>query len=439
MMRFPEDIEPVYLHPHATANAALTLYEGPVAIDGAAGTGALMMRMLPSPQLTLEAELAGVNVHAPRGRLKADVMGHTADFLVTRKRLRMGAASSTTLGGPISSFEKGDGTDLRDVGFQIVNFENFMTPGAYTAPVYGYPPHVATLRHGGWRVSLTAVAKDTEAFNSLKETGGYTFTHLGRVEREDGSPFAAVDARDILNALRLFLSFARGALCSVPIVWGTGHDGRVVWEQWLSSPVDPWKGRDTWFDELHGNLLAELFGAFAELKAHADLGEAFGLALHWYLRCNTRAGGMEGAIILGLTALDLLGALLVVDRVGTMTAANYDALSARFKLESLLDAMKVPLHVPGHTKLADLASFASANSWQNAAHALAEMRHGFVHSNLRRRKVALSAPNLALFGAWQLSLWYQELALLCLLQHRGEYRNRITAAWHGETEKVPWI
>ena len=53
-----------------------------------------------------------------------------------------------------------------------------------------------------------------------------------------------------------------------------------------------------------------------------------------------------------------------------------------------------------------------------------------MHSNKKRRQVVLSAPNLATFQAWQLSLWYQELALLYLLNHQGEYRNRLTAsAW----------
>jgi hypothetical protein len=50
----------------------------------------------------------------------------------------------------------------------------------------------------------------------------------------------------------------------------------------------------------------------------------------------------------------------------------------------------------------------------------------------------LSASNLATFQAWWLSLWYQELALLYFLNHAGEYRNRITAEWVGNAEKVPW-
>jgi hypothetical protein len=57
----------------------------------------------------------------------------------------------------------------------------------------------------------------------------------------------------------------------------------------------------------------------------------------------------------------------------------------------------------------------------------AEIRHDYVRANPKRRKVVLSASKLAIFEAWQLSLWYQELALLYLLDRNGEYRNRMTA------------
>ena len=40
--------------------------------------------------------------------------------------------------------------------------------------------------------------------------------------------------------------------------------------------------------------------------------------------------------------------------------------------------------------------------------------------------------------ALQLSLWYQELALLRLLEYRGSYFNRTTASWVTQVEPVPW-
>jgi hypothetical protein len=72
--------------------------------------------------------------------------------------------------------------------------------------------------------------------------------------------------------------------------------------------------------------LSELSDAFAQTKADVDLGPPFSLALHWYQNSNIRAGGMEGAIILNLTALDLLGAMVVVDRAVVTSDGNYDKL-----------------------------------------------------------------------------------------------------------------
>ena len=145
---------------------------------------------------------------------------------------------------------------------------------------------------------------------------------------------------------------------------------------------------------------------------------------------------MEGAFVLGVTNLDLLAALVVVDKLKNRSASKFDGLKAREKLIALLQSLGVGLSVP--PGYADLAGFAAGNAWPDAAWTLTEMRHGYVHANPRRRKVVLSALNRATFEAWQLSLWYQELALLYLLDHSGEYQNRVTAESRGDVETVPW-
>ena len=129
--------------------------------------------------------------------------------------------------------------------------------------------------------------------------------------------------------------------------------------------------------------------------------------------------------------------MVVVDRAGVMSDSKYDKLVAKDKLAGLFDVLKVPNAIPA--KLRNLSVFAATNNWSTASETLAEIRHGYVHSNKKRRQVVLSAPNLATFEAWQLSLWYQELALLFLLGHHGEYRNRLTAEWLGQVENVPWV
>ena len=397
------NIGPLCLHPQATPNEPMSLHEGAVTLyhdrGPTHGTGTLVLRWFPTTGLQLECFACDVTLPGVGSQVRAAVADSTADVFVSSVKLNVkeGVSESRSVGW-VRSFETGDGGTLASIGFQVLNFSNFLTLGRTPASVFGFPPGVAGLEHAGWRVRLTAVEDSTKLFESLDEAGGYAFTHFGRVERSDGATFSAQDAEGVLLALTRFLSFARGAACSLPVRWGVDAGGAVVWQNWGSPVVDAWKGAQTWFDEHHGNLLSEIFPAFAALFLDPDLGVPFKLALHWYQECNKRAGGMEGAIILGLTALDLLGALIMVDRTTAISDAKYDKLSAAEKLAKLLQTIGVPPDIP--VQQSNLTAFAASNGWADATVALAEIRHGYVHANRKRRSVVLGASNLATFEAW---------------------------------------
>jgi hypothetical protein len=440
-MTLPSDIQPVYLHPQRAANEPVVLYEGAVVLrlgaDAATGTGELALSFLPSTGLRLAMEAASGPAPRAGDTVEAAVAGGVAQALVVLVQIgNEGGASFSRLEAGISRFETGASPDVRSIGFQVLNFPDFLTPGSKPAPAFGFPPKVADLEAAGWRVRLSAVENSRQTFKSLKETGGFAFTHLGLLERVDGRAFNATDGSAFLDTLAVFLSFARGAACSLPVRWGSDATGTVVWQCWGSPIVDAWRPTDNWFDEHHGSLLTDIFPGFYAASVDPDLAAPFRLALHWYQRSNMRAGGMEGAIILGVTNLDLLGGLVVVDRAGRMTDAKFDGLTSAEKLAELLATMKVAATFPA--KASELAAFAAATGWADTVVTLTETRHGYVHPNKRRRKVVLNAPNLATFYTWRLSLWYQELALLHLLGHRGIYRNRMKAEWRGEAEQVPW-
>ncbi len=134
----------------------------------------------------------------------------------------------------------------------------------------------------------------------------------------------------------------------------------------------------------------------------------------------------------------LLSALIVVDRLQLRSADTHDRLRAAAKLRDLLHALAIPLDIPArHTKLIAFAqkNRLSDSDTADSSAALVKFRHGFVHANERHREVVFSAEGkAATVDAWLLSLWYQELALLYLLDHQGTYRNRITSL----VERVPW-
>ena len=246
-------------------------------------------------------------------------------------------------------------------------------------------------------------------------------------------------AKDILELLRQFLWFARGAACALPIHWGCGEDDDIVWRRFQSPIVDPWRRSHlSWLGEgLHtGEILAELFDPFCRIHKDPNLLESLVVALHWYRHCNTQSSGLEGSLVLSMAALDLLGALIIVDRNGSMSARRYDGLPGGEKLRKLLEALKLQPDIPQRYEA--LSRFAKNNNW-DSCQALAELRNGFVHAREERRRIVFAPDGKAATpGALQLSLWYQGLALLRLLEYRGSYFNRTTATWVGQVEPVPW-
>lgn len=437
-------------YPQDDVNAPILLHEGGFRVRAGdrrnEASGSAHLRWLPRPGIEFDVEtdapwrgfhLRSLAVEVPGFRTKNAIALST----------HWGSTSSglTSIRASAGEMEWGGEQSLLSVGFQVVNFPDVITPGPAAVP--GDPTTMGSdygtiqtvrLKHDGWQIRFVAVRKSRDGYEKLKATGGYAVTHVGQLTRTDGTAFSVDKAREILESLRLFLSFARGAACSLPIQWGRGSNGEITW-RWFGSPVvDGWRRSHlSWIGQgLHtGETLAELFDPFCAIQKDPKLREPLGVALHWYRHCNTNSSGLEGSLILGMAALEALGALVLVDVDGSMSAEEYDGIrSGAKRLRKLLSALNVPTRIP--LRYQALATFAGN---RDACHALAELRNGFVHANERRRRIVFGPEGkAAALGASQLSLWYQELALLRVLQHRGRYFNRTTAEWTGQIESVPW-
>ena len=334
-------------YPQNDVNVPILLHQGRFRLQSgeqvAEGAGSARLLWLPSPGIEVEVETshAGIDLDT----VTVELPGFETENVVVQ---------SATLGpqGRIRAFVSGmesrSDQDLVSVGFQLVNFADIITPGLFAAPgdpatltlaggqtqmllnrVGAVTCSTARLGHDGWQVDLVAVPDSADVYKGLKSSGGYGFTHVGRLTRVDGTTFTADRAIAILESLTAVLTFARGAACSIPIRWGRGTTGEVAWRQFGSPVVDRWThGRTSWFDERHGALLTEVFDAFCQMYNDRAGRESLVVALHWYRHCNTRSSGMEGSLVLGMAALDLLSALIVAGRSPTMSDAKHDRLGA---------------------------------------------------------------------------------------------------------------
>ena len=436
--------------PQKDVNETVLLHEGRFRVRAGdrciESSGSAHLRWLPSPGIEFDIETdepVGIDLDS----LTVELPGFRTKKVVALST-HWGSTPSgrTSIRAYAGEMEWGGRQSLLSAGFQIVNFPDVITPGPSAVP--GDPTAIAgdfgtiqtvALNHDGWQFRIVAVPESGDRCEQLKATGGYAFTHVGQLTRVDDSAFSVEQAKDILESLRQFLWFARGAACALPIHWGRGEDDEIVWRRFQSPIVDPWPRSDlSWIGEgLHtGEILAALFDPFCGIHKDRKLREPLGVALHWYRHCNTQSSGPEGSLVLGMAALDLLGALIVVHRNGSMSAGRYDGLPGAVKLRKLLEALKLQPDIPQRYEA--LSRFAKNNNW-DSCQALAELRNGFVHAKEERRKIVFGSDGKAATpGALQLTLWYQGLALLRLLEYRGSYFNRTTATWVGQVEPVPW-
>lgn len=229
----------------------------------------------------------------------------------------------------------------------------------------------------------------------------------------------------LLEALRLFLSFARGAFCSLTFQAGVDRDGNHVWEQWGAHTTAPWSYTPSWFDTMNGQILAEVFPGFWRCTNDPKWNETVRTALYWYLRSNPhgRGAGVDGGLILTQAALERLSYVELGHHPGRPSDLIRRALST----------MRIPTNIPRSCR--ELRAVARSTGWQDGPRALTETRNDLIHPK-QKHGTALSA---SYYEAWNLGQRYVELMLLRLFRHKGVHANRLTATrWRGQVVRVPW-
>jgi hypothetical protein len=295
----------------------------------------------------------------------------------------------------------------------------------------------AVLKAGGWNITIAATDKTHDVAAALQQNGGYVITHMGKIEREDGSEFSTEQVEPLLSCLEQFLSFALGRRAGIALPVGFDAEGRRVFEQWdvPNAARDGWRGSFSWFDERHGGLLSDVFPGFFSLWNDDDWKEHLRIALFWYLSANEDSGGInvDAGTILAQTALERLAwAYCVKDRrMVSQKAFEPRGLSAADKLRMLASALDIPMELPP-----DMAALnrGCKNKWADIPEAITAIRNALVHPSKKD-----SPPKGSYYQAWRVSMWLLDLVLLRLCKHTGRYANRLAGRrCVGMVEEVPW-
>jgi hypothetical protein len=288
-----------------------------------------------------------------------------------------------------------------------------------------------TLESSGWRVVLVSRRDIRTLIDDLQATGGYGITHLGSLERADGSAFDAVEGRHFLDCLAFFFAFARGLWTPPTLAVGI-ENNRVAWREWAGRITSPWRGNFSWFSEQHPQMLSDVFSGFVNRWEDPNWQEPLLMAVSWLVEANP-SDPAERSIVVAQVGLELMEWLILVRDEGVMTVAEWRSGrdQARRHLQRLLQHASISTAIPDD--LTELVNLALSEGWDDGPGALVGFRNRLVHPRDRSSAI-LSAPLMARVQLAELASWYCELALLYFCGHRGEYLNRISHT----VEQVPW-
>lgn len=424
--------EPIRLY-----SGKLSLRHGADTIEGTGSINVLWRVMGPEVQFEIPSIPTGLTF--PAGvecTLTVDSIQAEAPTFLTRVAPNDEGLPHVA-GHPLRNMVSGLDKPATRVLFHLVNFWPFLFPRPDPAPV-GYDVRGVEFEGEGWRVSIHGVNQLEKLEVDARNESGFAITHVGKIERIDGTAFSREMAHEVLHALHSFFSFARG-LWSPPILFvGLDTTGEPIWQDWTVRRASPRRNVLTWFPMQGPQCLGDIFPRFMQLWQNATTREILEIAIHWYVEANLCSGAVEGAVILSQTGLERLAYYILVHERNVLKEADFErrGLSAADRLKKLFMEFGLPLTLDAPKfRLGTLPAIAA--SYKGNAETLVELRNCIVHPHQERSQELKSFPTHARREALTLCLWYYEVLLLKWFGYSGEYVNRQTVRFEGETEQIP--
>ena len=385
--------------------------------------GSVVFQLHPSPRVVFESDTLSDLTRRERHKRIELRNGAQLEALLGAQYFDPDKLILIPVSQPVSVIDKG--SPLQEVSFAILNFPEFYGQQDKWINVAEQNVRIpqAELETSEWRVNITGVPNIREAAKTLKRSRGHGITYNGLVTRSDGTTFWAQDVEPLLEILRVFLSIARGAACSLALVRGQDEDGRESWVRWGAHHSEPGLSFDSAFLRNNSNILSDLFPEFVVLLMDQEDKKRTTLrAFDWYLESNVSAPHV--GIILTFAALEGFSNLVLYDE-------KDNGKSARKTIERALSKLRILLDLPKNCK-----SLSVLKDWDAGPQALVAIRNNLVHPQKGLGRIS----NIAYLETWDLGQWYFELMLLSKLGYQGNYLDRLINR-HGNGDPivpVPW-
>lgn len=332
------------------------------------------------------------------------------------------------LRGQLNVLTGGSG-ELNQVVFHVTNLRRIHGSLIRRGPA----SHASRLElsGAGWQVLIDGRG-DLDEVQERLQTGSYAITHIGMLQREDGSSFSVEQADDVLEALHWFLSFVQGSWVCPLLCHGLDSNAKTVWRKWNVGRTDRSRGVLSWSGTMSRPAIQQAFTRFIKLWTQPFTNSVLRIAVGQYVSAN-EPDPVEVAIIVAQSGLELLGWTEFVES-GQIAKDTWKwELKAREKIAKLLAVGNIDPAIPTTTP----ALVGVDQNWKTGPEVVAGVRNRLVHPS--NRAGSASWPGDILTDAWRLSTYYLEFMLLHRLGVTEEVHARIDPAYiTGAKHAPPW-
>jgi hypothetical protein len=320
---------------------------------------------------------------------------------------------------------------------------------------YINPLNHLILKYKEWEVLLFPFENINDLFKDLDKNGGYAFTYHGYIRYREGSLFALNEAEFLLEPLRIFLSFMRGAWCKMLFFEGTVNEVNVVavHPTPLLPPIVPltrWPRQPEHLVWCNNHIRQDLNKTFNRFMEFYELGQLITsqnqVGVYNQIKSiiiNCIESGLatygETAIILLQSALESLAYMQADKHLRGICHDSFVEANAEVKIRWLLNELSIPTNIPPEAqKLRDYLKSKNIKTL-DGPRAITYLRNGIIHATPKLLTRPMGAPSdqvpseIAMEYTILLGRMYVELSILGMLEYNGNYLNRFT----GLTQQVP--
>jgi hypothetical protein len=288
---------------------------------------------------------------------------------------------------------------------------------------------------GGWRITADRRHDYADVMADVDSESVFVMTHVMEIRRVDDTTFDVDAIAELLECLRVCLSFGFGRWVAPALPVGYDASGQVVWERWEAPIVDPAKKvGNAWLWQYRPQDIEELVERSLTAFLNPDRRGMTRFQMILAVQA-VEAGFVEQRVFAAFPALENLAwGAAVLD--GVVSAAVYNSWPGRDRLRFLLEDAKVSLDVDEES-LPALAAYAAEKNLADGPAAVVSVRNKLVHPK-SPDDLVYSRPGLAA-DVWMLTRHYLNLAILRSIGYRGSYVRLLPPfGAAGNAQPVPW-